>query len=112
MRVNGVSLVEIRPSKEVNNQGATFNSQFQQFRQFWIISGITRDSAGAALGNCAVNLFQTEGNLFVASTVSDASGNYSFSVPGNSSTSFIVSYKAGSPDVSGTTLNTLYPTLT
>lgn len=95
-----------------NVSGPFFNSQFQMFRQFWIISGITRDSAGAALGNCVVNLFQTQGNVFVATTTSDASGNYSFSVPGNSSASFVVAYKAGSPDVSGTTLNTLIPTLT
>lgn len=90
----------------------TFNSQRDKFRQFWIISGVTKDSAGVALGSCEVHLFDTGTDAEVAQMTSDASGNYSFSVRGNSSTSYAVAYKAGSPDVAGTTVNTLLPTLT
>ena len=92
--------------------GPFFNSQQQKFKNFWIISGVTKDSAGAALGSCTVHLFNTGTDVECAETVSDASGNYSFSVPGNSSANYMVAYLAGSPDVAGTTVNTIYPTLT
>lgn len=70
------------------------------------VSGITKDSTGAALGGCTVNLFDTELNLLLKTMVSDSNGNYSFqTAPGKSF--YIVAYKAGPPDVSGTTVNTL-----
>ena len=72
------------------------------------ITGITRDSAGAVLGNCVVHLFRTSDDVEVDQVNSDASGNFTFTTgvsPAN--TQYIVAYKAGSPDVSGTTLNTL-----
>jgi len=95
-----------------NISGPFFNSQQQAFRSFWIISGVTKDSAGAALGLCAVHLFDTGTDIEYAETISDASGNYSFTVPGNSSANYMVAYLTGSPDVAGTTVNTIYPTLT
>ena len=70
------------------------------------ISGVTKDSAGAALGSCVVELFQTGGDIITRRTVSDGSGNYRFDNPG-SGPFYIVAYKAGSPDVAGTTVNTL-----
>lgn len=92
--------------------GPYFNSQDDKFRGFWIVSGVTRDSAGAALGSCDVHLFITRGDLEVGEQVSDASGNYSFSMGGGCETYYVVAYKAGSPDVSGTTVNTIAATLT
>ena len=71
-----------------------------------VIAGVTKDSSGAALGGCTVNLFLTSTNQIVATVISDADGNYSFSVA-SSNPYYAVSYKAGSPDVAGTTLNTL-----
>ncbi len=71
-----------------------------------VISGVTRDSAGNALANCTVELFYTSTNALAATTQSDASGNYSFSI-GSSLACYIVAYLAGAPDVSGTTVNTL-----
>ena len=71
-----------------------------------IISGVTKDSAGASLGSCVVQLFRTPSDTLVAEITSDASGNYSFSNPG-SGPFYVVAYKAGSPDVAGTTVNTL-----
>lgn len=72
------------------------------------VSGVTKDSTGAVLGNCTVKLFQTADDVMVAQTVSDASGNYTVML-GYSSFLFyyLVVYKAGSPDVAGTTVNTL-----
>lgn len=73
-----------------------------------IISGITKNSAGAALGSCTVELFQTATDLPLEKLVSDAStGAYAFSSVGLGQTYYIVAYKAGSPDVAGTTVNTL-----
>lgn len=71
------------------------------------ISGITKDSTGAVLANCTVTLYRTVDNVVFESVVSGASGNYSFSAIGLSETYYVVAYKAGSPDVSGTTVNTL-----
>jgi len=91
---------------------AKFNSARNKVRQLWLINGVTKDSTGAALGGCTVTLFKTVDNRPCATTVSDASGNYSFSIDGNSEARFAVSYKSGSPDVAGTTVNTLKPVLT
>jgi hypothetical protein len=71
------------------------------------LSGVTRDSAGVALGNCVVDLFLNSEDTLVATTTSDGSGNYSFTLSGNSATYFVRAYKAGSPDVAGTSVNTL-----
>lgn len=71
------------------------------------ISGVTRDSTGAVLANCAVDLFLTAEDTLVAQTVSDGSGNFSFTVSGNSQNYFLRAYKPGSPDVAGTSVNTL-----
>ncbi len=70
------------------------------------ITGITRDSAGAALGGCVVQLFSTPDDRIVSEVTSDGAGNYSFRV-GNGSEYYVVAYNAGSPDVAGTTVNTL-----
>jgi hypothetical protein len=58
------------------------------------------------LGNCAVLLFETSTNIIRAVTVSDANGNYL--LDGTLGTTYYaVAYKAGAPDVSGVTVNTL-----
>lgn len=72
----------------------------------YTITGITKDSSGAALGNCTVNLFDTLTNTLQQTTVSDASGNYNFVVD-KTKAWYVVTYKAGSPDVVGGTVNTL-----
>jgi len=72
------------------------------------LSGVTRDSTGATLGLCRVMIFRTEDNSFVTETTSDASGVWSVSLL-KGGPFFEVCYKAGSPDVSGTSLNTLAP---
>lgn len=71
------------------------------------LSGITKDSSGSILGSCVVQLFITANDLLVTETISDAStGSYSFNIL-VSGPFYIVAYKAGSPDVAGTTVNTL-----
>ncbi len=70
------------------------------------IVGVTRDSTGAAIGNCIVDLFYTANDVKASTVQSDASGNFSFSV-GPNLACYIVAYLAGSPDIAGTTVNTL-----
>lgn len=72
------------------------------------ISGITKDSTGVVLGSCTVKLFRTVDDLLMETVTSDAvTGAYSFASVGLSETYYVVAYKAGSPDVAGTTVNTL-----
>lgn len=70
------------------------------------ISGATKDSTGAALAGVTVKLFVTGSNLFVSEAVSDGSGNYTLPID-KSGPFFIEAYKAGAPDVAGTTVNSL-----
>lgn len=72
----------------------------------FLITGITKDSAGAALGNCTVRLFNAATNTLEQTTVSDGSGNYSF-VVNKTQLYFEVAYLTGAPDVAGTTVRTL-----
>lgn len=72
-----------------------------------LLSGVTRDSTGAVLGNCAVELMLTESDVKVDKVVSSATGDYSFKSGRYGKAYYIVAYKAGSPDVAGTTVNTL-----
>jgi hypothetical protein len=72
------------------------------------ISGVTRDKNGTALGTCAVELYITGRDVSIAETVSDASGNFVFNMPGTGPF-YLVAYRAGSPDVAGTTVNTIIP---
>lgn len=79
----------------------------------WLLSGITRDNVGVALGDCQVAILETgriavDGAPVVAQTVSDGAGNYSVAVPTN--TAFqAIAYKAGTPDVAGISRNDLVP---
>lgn len=71
------------------------------------IFGVTKDSAGAALASCTVKLFETLTDRYVESQVSGADGTYEFRSASLSTAYYVVAYKAGSPDVAGTTVNTL-----
>lgn len=69
-------------------------------------TGITRDVTGAALGSCLVQLFRTSDDLLMDQQTSDLLGNYEvYSSDGGQH--YIVAYLAGSPDVTGATVNTL-----
>lgn len=70
------------------------------------LSGVTKDSTGAVLSFCRVEIFLTGSDTPVMEMASDASGVFSFYNPG-SGPFYIVAYKAGAPDVAGTTVNTL-----
>lgn len=69
------------------------------------IVGVSRDATGAALGGCAIKIFRTADDVLVASTTSDGSGNWT-AYPNQPGPYYFVEYKAGSPDVFGTSPNT------
>lgn len=71
------------------------------------IFGTTKDGAGAALGGCTVHLFRTVDDVEMGIVVSDGSGNYEFRSASLSTQYYVLAYKPGSPDLAGTTLNTL-----
>lgn len=72
-----------------------------------VLSGITRDATAAPLGLCTVDMFKTLTDEKVATTTSDVSGNFSFNIAPVSGPFYLVAYLVGSPDVAGTTVNTL-----
>lgn len=74
-----------------------------------VLSGQSQDGTGAPLANCQVMLFRTPDKAFVGETVSDGSGNWSFDILVGGPF-FYVEYKAGSPDVAGTSKNDRSPT--
>lgn len=65
------------------------------------LSGKTLDANGAALGGATVKVFKAD-DSFVATTTSDASGNYSVDTA-DYGPFYAVAYKAGTPFVAGTT---------
>jgi hypothetical protein len=78
-----------------------------QFTGSFTLVGVSRDNAGAPLGNCTVDLFRSTDNSFLGRTVSDGSGNYSFKLGNNSEPMFVRMYLAGAPDLAGTSQNGL-----
>lgn len=106
----GTSPDRANPAQQFNQRN-NFDNGLLQIQYDWAqsntaLTGVTRDSTGAILAGCRVTLNQ--GNVIVAEATSDGSGGFTFSNPG-SGPFFIVAYKAGSPDVAGTTVNTLLP---
>jgi len=73
------------------------------------ITGLTLDSTGAVLGSCIVQGFVTSNDVFVGQTTSDAGGYYELTTIYLGVNHYVVAYKAGVPDVSGTSVNTLVP---
>lgn len=74
----------------------------------WVIDGVTRDGSGTPLGTCRVMIFSSFDLTFIIETTSDGSGNYSVYVV-RGWFFFVNAYKAGLPDVAGTSLNTIEP---
>ncbi len=75
---------------------------------FFTLSGVTRNINGVATGLCTVDLYNTLTDVKIDSTVSDVSGNFVFKSPLRAPTAYyIVAFKSGSPDIFGTTVNTL-----
>jgi hypothetical protein len=73
-----------------------------------LITGVTKDGSGTIIGSATVKLYRAVDDVYLETCVSDpVTGAYSFSSVGLSETYYAVAYKAGVPDLSGTTVNTL-----
>lgn len=70
------------------------------------VAGYTIDSDGAILGSCVVKLFRTSDDLLIDTATSDSNGYYTLCATVGGPF-YVIAYKAGNPDVSGTTVNSL-----
>lgn len=88
----------------IEPKGGGTNSRFGIF-------GIVRDAYGTPVGGAIVKLFRTTGDLYkdekVDEGISDPLGNYFVSTPFYPDAHYIVVYKQGSPDIFGSSPNTL-----
>jgi hypothetical protein len=89
---------------------ARFTRKFSPLRlvptPIYYITGTTKDLNSAVIAGAVVELYETVSEKFVGKTTSDALGNYT--IPASPSVNqFAVGYKVGSPDIAGTTVNTL-----
>lgn len=77
------------------------------------IVGQCLDSVDAPVANAIVQGFVTATDAFVGEVTAAADGTYNLMTEQLTSTAhYLVAYKAGTPDVAGTTVNTLLPTAT
>lgn len=72
--------------------------------------GTTRDSTGATLGGAVVHAHLTPDGSFVGKVTADAGGYFELCSKYPDTNHYLVAYKSDSPDVAGTSLNTLLPT--
>lgn len=75
----------------------------------YTLDGYTRDyDTQAIIAGCAVHLFKTSDDTEVAQTVSSSLGYFNFTgLPDTVTEYYLVAYLTGTPDMAGTTLNTL-----
>ena len=71
-----------------------------------VIRGVTMDETRSPLASCNLEVFDSTSGLLVERLTSDGSGNYVTSPVGMGRLYQIDAYKAGSPDVMGTTVST------
>jgi hypothetical protein len=116
LRQRGMGARRIQPMSHQRSYSNKVNKPMTNGRVFpnyngalrMALSGITRDSAGAALGNCRVMIFRTEDMSFVGELTSDGSGAWLLDMM-KGGPFFRVAYKVGSPDVAGTSRNDIVP---
>jgi hypothetical protein len=75
---------------------------------FYGIAGVTRDVYGTVITGALVRLFRTSDSLLVATVVSDAvDGEFMLPTPYYPDAHYVVASKSGTPDVAGTSVQTL-----
>ena len=97
----GVGSIGMSNAGRFTGNGPTIPSRY-------LISGVTRNAGNTPLAGCAVDVYETVSKLWRGNTISDANGNYAIEISGDRGITFRVdAYLVGSPDTSGTTVNTL-----
>lgn len=78
----------------------------------YVVSGVTRDGVtNAVLGGCVVRVYETVTNILRGYTISDVNGNWAVEISGDRTIALrAIAYLAGSPDLKGTSVNTLLAT--
>lgn len=75
------------------------------------LRGTCKDSGGTAVADAIVQAFVTATDAFAGEVAANTDGTYTLGVEQSKLTPhYLVAYKAGSPDIAGTTVNTLLPT--
>lgn len=75
------------------------------------LRGTCKDSGGTAVANAIVQGFVTATDAYVGEVQGNTDGTYVLGTQNAKTTAhYLVAYKAGSPDIAGTTVNTLLPT--
>ena len=75
------------------------------------LCGTCKDSGGTPVANAIVQAFVTATDAFAGEVAGNTDGTYTLGVEQSKATPhYLVAYKAGSPDIAGTTVNTLLPT--
>jgi hypothetical protein len=69
----------------------------------WRISGLVQTSSSVPVSGATIKVFRSDTNALVATTVSNASGQWSVQVPINYVNYWATGFLAGSPDIYGTT---------
>ena len=75
------------------------------------IMGRCKDSVGNGVSGAVVQTFRTADDTLISETNADSNGYYEAGTPQPAGTQhYIVAYRAGAPDIAGTTVNTLTAT--
>lgn len=75
----------------------------------WFIRGQCRDQSNAPVAGAIVQGFLTANDLYIGQTKCDDGGYYQLPTTYFGQNHYLVAYRAGSPDIAGTTVNTLQP---
>lgn len=73
----------------------------------YAVTGTAKTATGAIVVGATVRLYRTSDNTVVASTTSGSDGTYSFTGLIDTGPFYVIAYLAGSPDIAGTTVNTV-----
>jgi hypothetical protein len=73
--------------------------------------GTCKDNSAVAVANAIVQAFRTDTDAFLGQVQGNNDGTYTLGVElGKATACYLVAYKAGSPDITGATVNTLLAT--
>lgn len=73
------------------------------------LRGTSRDSSGNPLANAIIRGYVTSTNAYEGQVTSDNGGYFELPCSAGAVAHYLVAFKAGSPDIAGTTDNTLIP---
>lgn len=101
----------------VVGQGLECSGQYEPFscdgegtQSIKFVLGVCVDASDVPIANATVQGFVTSTDAYTGEGVSRADGSYAVPTQNPGVAHYLVAYKAGAPDIGGTTVNTLTPT--